>query len=104
METWLKDTDEDRTWIATSGLDNNESQLQTINRSTRWGGVALLHKREYQTARIEKSPLFDTIEYGAWTTTLRNRKITLLGVYHPPLGATTGNTHGKFPDEISQLF
>ena len=67
METWLKDTDEDRAWIATSNIDNNEYQLQTINRSTRQGGgVALLHKREYQTTRIENSPPFNRIEYGAW--------------------------------------
>ena len=97
----VEDTDEDRAWIATSGLDNNECQLQTINRSTRQGGwVALLHKREYQTNRIENSPQFDTIQYSAWATTLRNRKITLLGVFHPPIGSTPGNTHIKFLDEV----
>ena len=103
-ETWLKDTDEDRVWIATSRLDNNEYQLQTINRSTRQGGwVALLHMKECQTTRIENSPLFDTIEYSAWATTVRNRKITLLEVYHPPIGSTSGNTHIKFLDEVHQL-
>ena len=92
----MKDTDEDRAWIVTSRLDNNEYQLQTINRSTRQrGGVALLHKREYQTTRVENSPLFDTIDYGDWTTTVGSRKITLLGVYHPPIGSTPGNTHIK---------
>ena len=46
-KTWLKNTHEDRALIATSGLDNNEYQVQTINRSTRQGGgVALIHKRE----------------------------------------------------------
>ena len=104
METWLKETDEDRACIATSGLDNNEYQLHAINRSTtQGGGVALLHKREYQTTRIENSPLFDPIEYGAWVTKIRNRKITLLGVYPPPIGSTPGNTHVKFLDGVSQL-
>ena len=99
----MKDTDEDGAWIATSGVDN-KYQLQTINRSTRQGGgVALLHMREYQTTRIENSPLFDTVEYCAWTTTVWNKKITLLGVYHPPIGSTAGNTHIKFLDEVSQL-
>ena len=75
-EIWLKDTDEDRAWIATSRLDNNEYQLQTIKRSTRQGKrAALLHKGEYQTTRIENSPLFDTTEYGSWATTVRNRKL-----------------------------
>ena len=67
------------------------------------GGVALLHKKEYQTTTIENSQLFNTIEYGAWLTTVRNRKITLLGVYHLPIGSTPGNTHVKFLDEVSQL-
>ena len=104
METWLKDTDEDRVWIATSRLDNNEYQLQTMNRSTRQGGgAALLYKREYQTTRIENSPLFNTIEFGTWVTKVRNRKITLLGVCHPPVGSTPGKQHKKFLDGISQL-
>ena len=104
METCLKDTDEDRAWMATSRLNNNEYQLQTINRSARQGGgVALHHKREYQTNRIENSPLFDTVEYGAWKTTVRNKKITLLGLYHPPIGSTPGNTHINILDEVSQL-
>ena len=102
MEMWLKDIDEDRTWIATRTLDNNEYQLQTINGFTRQGGggVTLLHKREYQTTRIENSPLFDTTEYGAWATTAKNRKITLLGVYHPPIASTPGNAHIKFLDDV----
>ena len=104
METCFKDIDEDRAWIATSRLDNNEYQLQTINRSTtQGGGVALLHKRECQMTRIDNSPLFDTIEYGDWETRVRNRKFTLLGVYLPPIGSTPGNTHVEFLDEVSQL-
>ena len=103
METWLTDTDEDRAWIATSRLDNNEYQLQTVNWSTRQGWVALLHKRQYKTTRIENSPLFNTIGYSAWVTTVRNRKITLLGVYHLPIGSTPGNTYVKCLDEVSQL-
>ena len=100
----MKDTDDDRAWIATSRLHNNEYQLQTLNRSTRQGeGVAFPHKREYQSTRIENTPLFNTIEYGAWTTRVRNRKVTLLEVYHPPIGSTPGNTHIKFLDEVSQL-
>ena len=83
----MKDTDEDRA----SRLDSSGYWLQTINRSTRQG-VALLHKREYQTTRIENSWQFDTVEYGAWVTIVRNRKITLLGVYHTPIRSTSGNT------------
>ena len=99
----MKDTDEDRAWIATSRLDNSEYQIQTINTSIRQGGgIAFLHKREHQTTQIENSPLFDTIEYSAWTR-VKNKKITLLGVYHPPIGSTPGNTHITLLDEVIQL-
>ena len=67
------------------------------------GGVALLHKREYQTIRVESSPLFNTIKYGALATTVRNGKITLLEVYHPPIGSIPGNTCVKFLDEVRQV-
>ena len=85
-ETWLKDTDKDRVLIATSGLVD---QLQMINRSNRQGGwVALLHKGEYQTTRIENNSLSDTIDYGAWEGTVVS---------------SPGKIHIKFLDEVSQI-
>ena len=30
-ETWLKDTDEDQTWVATSGLHNEEFKIDMVN-------------------------------------------------------------------------
>ena len=38
-----------------------------------------------------------------WSTTIRNKKLTLVGIYHPPIGSSKGNTHTKFLDEVSKL-
>ena len=35
--------------------------------------------------------------------TIRNRKLTLAGIYHPPIGSSKGNTHTKFLEELSKL-
>ena len=55
------------------------------------------------TARLETNLQLDTIEHGVWSTTIRNKRLTLAGVYHPPIGSSTGNTHAKFLEEVSQL-
>ena len=47
-EKWLKVTDEDQEWVATSGLDNEEYRIYTVNDHTKKGGrVALLQKKAY---------------------------------------------------------
>ena len=38
-----------------------------------------------------------------WSTTIRNKKLTLAGIYHPPIGSSKGNTHAKFLDKVSKL-
>ena len=32
-----------------------------------------------------------------------NKKLTLVGIYHPPIGSLTNNTHTRFLEEASQL-
>ena len=104
MKTWLKDTDEDQAWVATSGLDNEEYRIDTVNHHIKKGReVALLHKKEYRATRIQNIKPFKTIEYGAWEPTIKNRGIMITGIYHPPIGTTTSNTHVNFLEEVSQL-
>ena len=45
----------------------------------------------------------DTVEHGVWSTTIRNRKLTLVGIYHPPIGSSTGNTHTRFLKKVCLL-
>ena len=67
------------------------------------GSIALLHKKEYRATRIQNSKPFKTIEYGSWETTIKNRRITIIGIYHPLIGTTTSNPHVNFLEEVSQL-
>ena len=62
----------------------------------------LLHRKEYQVTKLENDNLFDTLGYGIWETTVKNR-IIIIGIYHPTIGTTAGNTHTEFLDEVSQF-
>ena len=67
------------------------------------GGIALLHKKEHNITKLETDLQLDTIEHRVWSTTIRNKKLTLAGIYHPPIGSPKGNTHTKFLDKVSKL-
>ena len=76
-----------RQWISTSDLDNNHLRIHTVNRTSKQGGgIVLLHRKDYTTMRIETNLQLDTIEHGVWSTTIQNKKLTLVGMYHPPIG------------------
>ena len=94
--------DEDKAWIDTSDFHNNNLRIDMV--TVRQGvGIELQHKKEYVTARLETNLQLDTIEHGVWSTTIRNKRLTLVGVYHPPIGSSTGKRYAKFLEEGSQL-
>ena len=100
-EIWQRE--EDAHWVATSSLDTEGYRIQTINRQGKQGGgVALLHKDRYQVARDHYEPQLDLLEYGIWSTRVRNRTLTIAGLYYPPLGSTR-NTPARFLDQVSEL-
>ena len=56
-ETWQADSDEDKARVATNPLDNGENKLLQENRQTKQGGgIALLHKDQYQVTTILGTP------------------------------------------------
>ena len=100
-ETWLGE--EDTHWLATSSLDTGDYRIQTINRQRKpGGGVTLLHKDRYQVTRDYNAPQLDLLEYGIWPTRVRNKILTIVGIYQPPLGSTR-NTPVRFLDQVSEL-
>ena len=102
-ETWLNDTDEHRAWIMTSQLESEKYSFHTHNRLGKRGrGLGLLHRKEYQVTKIDNPINLDTLEYAVWTAQPGKQHITLLGIYYPPLGST-GNTHTRFLDQVSEL-
>ena len=64
--------------------------------------VAPLHKDRYQVTRDHNVPQLDLLEYGIWTTRVRNKNLTIVGVYHPLLGSTR-NTPVRFVVQVSEL-
>ena len=100
-ETWLGE--EDTHWLATSSLDTGDYRIQAINRQGKQGGgVTLLHKDRYQVTGDYNAPQLDLLEYGIWPTRVRNKILTIVGIYHPPLGSTR-NTPARFLDQVSEL-
>ena len=67
-ETWLKDTDEDRAWIASSQLESDKLiPDQAHNRQNKRGsGLGLLHRKEYQVTKLDNPLQLDTIEHSTW--------------------------------------
>ena len=47
-------------------------------------------------------PQLDLLEYGIWTTMVRNKNLTIVGVYHPSLGSTK-NTPVRYLAQVSEL-
>ena len=91
-ETWLKNTDKDKVWINTSDLNNNNNnnmRIDTVSRTMR-------HRKEYNTTRHETNLQLDTVEHRVWSMTIRNKKLILAGIFHPPIGSSKGNMHTKF--------
>ena len=87
-KTWLKNLDEDKAWIDTSDLHSNNLRIDMVHRTARQGGgKALLHRKEYITTRLETNLQLNTVEHGVWSTTIGNKKLTLVGIYHPPIGS-----------------
>ena len=52
--------------------------------------------------RDHNAPQLDLLEYGIWSTRVRNRILTIAGLYHPPLG-NTRNTPTRLLDQVSKL-
>ena len=87
----------------TSQLESEKYSFHTHNRLGKRGeGLGLLHRKEYQVTKIDNPTELDTIEYAIWKVQLGKQHVTLLVIYHPPLGSA-GNTHTRFLDQVSEL-
>ena len=103
-ETWLTNMDKDQQWLKTSELDNNDYRIEVQNRTNKkGGGLALLYKEHYRPTRQLINIRCDLLEYASWAVELKGRAITVLAIYHPPLGPV-GNTITRLIDQVSELF
>ena len=74
-------------------LNKNNLQLHTANRQNgRGGGLALTCTPHYKKA---------SIEYVTWRVTVKNRQLTVTGIYHPPYSAKNRVTNKNFIDNFT---
>ena len=103
-ETWLTNMDEDQQWLKTSELDNSEYRIEVQNRTNKkGGGLALLYRKQYNPTRQLVNTKYDLLEHASWMVELKGKAITILAIYHPPIGPA-GNTITRFIDQVSELF
>ena len=103
-ETWLTNTDEDQQWLKTSELDNSDYRIDVQNRTNKkGGGLVLLYRKQYNPTRQLVNTKYDLLEHTSWTVELKGKAITILAIYHPPLGPA-GNTITRFINQVGELF
>ena len=103
-ETWLTDTDEDQQWLKTSELDNSDYRIEVQNRTNKkGGGLALLDRKHYNPTRQLVNTRYNLLEHASWMVELKGKAITILAIYHPPLGPAS-NTITRFIDQVGELF
>ena len=100
METWLNETPEDTAWLHQSDIIQSGYAISTHNRPSRGGRITLLYKGDMKVKDIEAQHLH-TIEYAVWQVSLKNKTITILGIYHPPPKQDQTNT--IYLDKLTEL-
>ena len=68
--------------LITQTTKNNTEKCKTGKR----GGIALVTRDEYYVKKPNKNTTYDSFEHAIWSTRIRNKDYTLIGLYHPPQG------------------
>ena len=103
-ETWLQDNEIDKGWVSTTSLNNSNYKISTENHKTgKGGGIALVMRKEYYVKMLDKSTIYDSFEHVIWSTRIRNRDYTLIGIYHPPQGTQQAITSCNFITEFTEF-
>ena len=99
-----KNTQKDEAWVNQSALQQNSYRTLLHNRPGDHcgGGLALIHKNHIPTKELETGNT-PTIEYAVWKTTVHNRTIHLMGIYHLPPSPTNKTMTSMFIDEMTDL-
>ena len=103
-KTWLQDNENDKGWVWTTSLNNSNYKISTENCKTgKGGGIALVMREGYYAKKLDKSTTCDSFEHAIWSTRIRNKDYTLIGIYHPPQGAQQAITNSSFITEFIEF-
>ena len=100
-ETWLSDSDLDRTWLQYTVLNKVPYQMFTSNRTGRkGGGVALISKSHLRVKQIGEGQL-RSFQFCKWQVQVHHTSVTLVSIYHLPYNNKTKVTNADFMDEYT---
>ena len=100
-KTWLQDNEIDKGWVSTTSLNTSNYKISAENCKTgKGGGIALVMREECYVKKCDKSTTYDSFEHAIWSTRIRNKDYTLIGIYHPPQGAQQAITNSNFITEF----
>ena len=66
----------------------------------RGGGLALITKNCY-TVKIVETGQYPSFEYATWELEVKNKKIHITGIYHPPYSLKNKSTNRAFLDDFT---
>ena len=100
-ETWLNDNQSH--WKDTTILNRDGWTLLTCNRQKRrGGGLALIVKSVYKPKLLQHK-IFKTFKSATWELNIKNTKLTIHRLYHPPPSLTNKTTNVMFVDEFMEF-
>ena len=78
--------------------------MSTENCKTGKGvGIALVMREESYVKKLDKGMTYDSFECTIWSTRVRNRDYTLIGIYHPSQGTQQTITNSNFITEFTEF-
>ena len=60
-------------------------------------------REEYYVKKMDKSITYKSFEHAIWSTKIRNKDYTIIGIYHPLQGTQKAITNNNFITEFTEL-
>ena len=101
-ETWLTDSQTENIWLEGTCLNKDQLRMLVNNRvRCRGCGIALIYRKEYSVKTV-KNGTKSSFQYSVWSVKVRNKHLTIVGLYHPPY-SSKNPPNSVFIDEIIDL-
>ena len=102
-ETWLTSSETDQQWLQTTQLNQSPYTLHNKNRPKgRGGGLALITKNCYK-AKLVDIGQYPSFKHATWELEIKNKKIHITGIYHPPYSLSNKSTNRAFLDDFTSF-
>ena len=100
-ETWLNDSAMDAIWMESNGFKKDGYQISAINKiGKKEGGLALIYGKNVTVKKVDQKQ-HKSFKSVHWWTTIGNKTLNILGLYHSPYSATQKITNSMFIDDLT---